>query len=167
MPDEIKSKLAGDKEDLKNTEDESPETFINEKLWQKVVFKLLGYLAWIFAASLIVTGTPGVDTNALLIGVKMMILPLIWSAFEAQAMNRENQKRLKEVKKRQEENLAHNEELKNLDRKNEALKEEIYKKKEELFQVRAELNAKAENVQVLKESIEKANERIQTLEKIK
>lgn len=163
--EDIKEKLAGDREQLAAVEDETPETWINEELWKKVFFKGLGYLAWILGGAIITVGGLGFDSISFWIGVKMMILPLIWSAFEAQADKKENQRRLKELVERKQENKAHKEELDQLDTENDRLKEEILKKDEELYRVRADLDAKCTNVEVLRNSIEMAQSRISELEK--
>ena len=102
----IDEKLPKEDESL-ITKDTNPETFINEDLWKKVLFKTVGYLIYAFAMAIVTDGMLGFNVNKFFVGIQVMVLPIVWSAMDLQARNKEIQKNL-ENEKRLEEKLMNN-----------------------------------------------------------
>jgi len=149
---DIAEKIPRSKEDLE-VEDPNPGTFINEALWKKVFFKILGYLVYILGISLVIINgvfvEPYVDSGKFITGVTVIILPVIWGAFDAQARNREIQEKLAADKKI----AASRQEA--IDAAVAAEKEiaehrtRLMEKQQEIYRLKALLMAKTDNVSAL------------------
>lgn len=163
MTEEIEEKLQGDKEDLEKTRDSNRKTWINEDLWKKVIFKVIGYMVYIVGTSLITVPFIGWSWTAFLTGCQVIILPIIWSAFDAQARNREIQDRLDNEERLEKEKKQWESKQDKMMDKISNLKDVVSNKQREVYELKSELNAKCELVEALKNANTVANGTIQEL----
>jgi len=130
-------------------------------LWKKVMFKIFGYFFYILGISLVIVDgafiTPYVDTGKLMTGITVIILPVIWGAFDAQARNKEIQDKLatdeKLAKARQDAITATTEAEKEIATNRTKLME----KQQEIYRLKALLLAKTDNAAALDEACKMAD----------
>jgi membrane protein insertase Oxa1/YidC/SpoIIIJ len=86
------------KDNMDEVKDSNQKTFVNENLWMKFAFKLLSYLVYTIAMSIILNdvfdGNIGWSWGKFVYGLQFMILPLVWQTLDAQARNKEIQAKL-------------------------------------------------------------------------
>ncbi len=128
---ENKETVIPTKEKDLEVKDDNPSTFINENLWLKFLFKFLGYFTYVCATSIIMVPIIGWSWVAFVIGLRTIVLPLVWSALDAQSRNKEIQARL-ELENKIEENKDIIDELKQV----------VSEQKIEINVVKTDLDAK-------------------------
>ena len=149
----IEEKIGNDKEDIENTKDDNRATFINEPLWKKVIFKVLGYLAYIVG---LVLANPTNWLQILSIGFSMTILPIIWSALDAQSRNKEIQERIENEEKLESEKTVWTIREKVLTDEVSQLKTMVGDKKIEIIQIKSDLDLACSTLAANKIAFEKA-----------
>jgi hypothetical protein len=148
----IEDKLTKDSEDLENTKDENPKTFVNEALWRKVFWKVLAYMAQIVALCMVLTD-PTEMWKKFVWGCSFMILPIIYSALDVQSRNSENQERLRSDTAMTLLQSAAAAREKEVREKLDAAEEELKEKEIELFKVKLELDLKSQNIEANKAAV--------------
>jgi hypothetical protein len=142
----LDDKLTKDAEDLENTVDETPGSFINEALWRKVFWKALSYLVQIIALCTVTDGAITFNLVKFVWGCSFMLLPIIYSGLDVQSRNKENQERLKADKELKLQESAADARLKDSNDKLQAAEKELKEKEIELFKVKLELDLKTQNI---------------------
>lgn len=158
-PPEIDEKIGNDKEDIANTVDDNLETFLNENLWKKVAFKLIGYLAWVIGSSFIIVPAIGWDWSAFLIGLRMTILPILWAASDAQSRNREIQQHLERDAELAEERKAFNQKLEKQEEEIYSLKDRVAEKQLKIYELKARLDAACQTYDANNTALQEAEKR--------
>jgi len=141
MMTELEDRIGNDKQDIQNTKDENEKTWINESLWKKVAFKIIGYFVYVVGTSMITVPFIGWDMSAFLTGLKIIILPIVWSALDAQSRNREIQERLENEERLEVEKKTWSLEEKALKDEIATLTRSVNEKQLEVFRIKAELDA--------------------------
>ena len=90
-----------DKEGMSQIKDDSPNTFLNENLWNAFAFHLLAYIAPIIFGSIIIVGdfVTGFNMGKFFFGIMVIVIPLFSATSRAQANNKRNQALLKKEEK--------------------------------------------------------------------
>lgn len=154
----VEEKIPKTKEDFEEPDD-NPNSFINEALWKKVLFKVLGYFVYVVGISIMIDEMSNIMFNwvKFTTGVTAIILPVIWGALDAQARNREIQEKIQNEKaiekSRQEAITASTEAEKQIADSRAKLME----KQQEIYRLKALLIAKTENVNALDEACKAAD----------
>jgi hypothetical protein len=148
------------------TKDKTPHTWINEALWKKVFFKVLANFVYVLGLAIITSGSVGFDFNKFITGLQVIILPVIWSALDAQARNKEIQERIASDEALAKAKAVADKNKIESDKEIAKLKKSAEDKHLEIYRLKAVLMAKTDNANALDEAVKKAEEIIKTAESL-
>jgi hypothetical protein len=153
-------------DDSVETKDEKPGTFINEALWRKVFFKILANFVYVLGLAVITDGIVAFDFTKFITGLQVIILPIIWSALDAQSRNKEIQDRMASDLAMKAERAVYEKQKNEADVQIAELKSNAEEKQLEIYRLKAVLMAKTDNVEAMNAAVKKAEELIKTADSL-
>ena len=146
--------------------DSNPNTWMNEDLWKKVFFKILANLVYVLGLAIMTNGAVGFDFNKFISGLQVIILPVIWSALDAQARNKEIQERIASDEALTKAKAIADKNKIESDKIIATLKKQSEEKQLEIYRLKAVLMARTDNTEALTEAVKKAEEMIKTADSL-
>lgn len=148
------------------TRDIKPHTWLNEELWKKVIFKILANLVYVVGLAIITDSGIFFDFTKFITGLQVIILPIVWSGFDAQARNKEIQDKIARDEEIEKAKVIAEKERRESESAIAKLKKESEEKQLEIYRLKAVLMAKTDNTAALDEAIKKAESLIKTADSL-